>query len=58
MVLTRSKAKQESNFDREAGAHKLGSWDQFQANKDLVKGDTEKIMRESIRMRRTLLASV
>ena len=38
MVLTRSKAKQESNFDREAGAHKLGSWDQFQANKDLVKG--------------------
>ena len=38
VVLTRSKAKQVSNFEREVNAHTLGCWDQFDANKDLVKG--------------------
>ena len=38
MVITRSKAKQVADFEREANEHKLGSWNQFEANKDLVQG--------------------
>ena len=38
MVTTRSKAKQGTDFQHEVSAHKLGSWDQFEANKDLVEG--------------------
>ena len=38
VVSTRSNTKRDSSFEREANDHKLGSWDQFQANKDLVKG--------------------
>ena len=41
VVLTRSKAKQVSNFKREVNARTLGFWDQFDANKDLVKGTSK-----------------
>ena len=34
VVSTRSNTKRDSSFEREANEHKLGSWDQFQANKE------------------------